>query len=90
MKHTNNKREGTNNYAGNMLLSSKRCTSDWFTTISNHKDLNSNGQKGNKEEEPVVEESLEYVEVKFAEFSWVNLVEDLHEYEGIEEDCELG
>lgn len=52
----------------------------------NKHNLDNNGEDDNSEEESVVEEASEDVVVIGSQFTRVNLVEDLHKHEGVEDD----
>lgn len=56
-----------------------------FTTVFNHGELNDNSGNYNDQEEFVVEEMLKNVVFIILKFSGVDFIEDLKEYENIEE-----
>ena len=66
-----------------MLLPGKRNCSDRLATILNEGALYNNGKNNDEKEEQVVEETLENI-VDLAQLTGVDLVEHLHEHEGME------
>jgi len=61
---------------------------DKHTTILNNKQLSANFKDCHNKEVPVVEEAFENVEFALAQFSGVELIENLHPDESIENNCE--
>lgn len=69
-----------------MLVEGQRHCAHCGTTILDKGGLHEQGADDDEQEETVVEEALEHVELVGAEFARVDLVEDLHEHEGVEDD----
>ena len=70
-----------------MLVQSEWACSHWLATVLDHSDLDHSCPDYDSKEEIVVEETSKYVVLFGAKLSRVNLVENLHENEGIEQDC---
>ena len=68
-----------------MLLESQWSTLDCFTSILHKQDLDSYSNDHNKDEQLVVKEVCKHIELVFSNLSTVDLIEDLHEYEGVED-----
>jgi len=84
-KDTLDEREGPDGEADEVLVESQRDCSQGGASVLDHQDLDTNCGEDNREEEEVVEEAGEDVELFLAEFSCVDLVEDLDEDEGMED-----
>ena len=69
-----------------MLVEAQRDGSQRLATEFDAGDLDNEGEDENNKEERVVEEVLEDIDLCFLEFSGVDLVEDLHQDETVEED----
>lgn len=72
-----------------MLVEGEVDTSDWFSSVLNEKVLDSNGEDNDEDEKIIVEESREDVVLVGSKFTRIDLVEDLHEDKGIEDDGEV-
>jgi hypothetical protein len=72
-----------------MHLDCERCASQRIPTELNHKDLYDDCNGHDQEEHVVVEEAAEHIELMLLQLSAVDLVENLEEYEGMEENCEV-
>lgn len=68
-----------------MLIEGERHCADCMTTVLYHGDLNGNGAYYNENEKTVVEETLEHIVLLGTELARVDLVEDLHENERMED-----
>lgn len=68
-----------------MFLVGKWACSNWFTTILYKCNLHNYSDKDYTDKESVVEEAFEYVVLECAQFSGVDLVEDLHKHESVED-----
>ena len=68
------------------LVKGQGVATNGWTTEFYYEELDTNGDKGDNKEEHVVEEALEDVEFSLTEFSWVNLVENLHENKCVEQE----
>ena len=79
-------REGTDGCAPKVLLDGKRNGTHVPSTVLDDDDLDGKGGDGDHDEEPVVEEGGEDVELAFSQLARVDLVEQLHEHEGLEDD----
>ena len=72
-----------------VLLSIKSMSLDDLSSNLNKSDLNSNCEEDDKNEEPVVEHALEDIHLSLLDLSSVNLIEELHEDEDLEDECEM-
>lgn len=81
-----NKSSNTNSEADTLLSPCHGETSDRDTTKLYEKHLHHESEHKNANEEPIVEEALEYVDF-ITELTTVDLVEDLHEDEALEQNC---
>lgn len=79
-----NESERTNCEANQVLFPGKGHSSESTATELGDADLDGEGEHSDEEEDPVVEESGEHVEISGAELASVDLVEQLHEHEGLE------
>ena len=70
-----------------MFVEGQRNCSEGLATELDAGDLDNEGDDENDKEERVVEEILEDIDLCFLEFSGVDLVEDLHQDETVEEDA---
>ena len=68
-----------------VLLKRKRDCAHSCTTIFDKCCLDKNGCNDDENEEPIVEEALEHVVLLVAELARVNLIEDLHKHERVED-----
>lgn len=68
-----------------MLIEGERHSAGGMTTVLNHGDLNCDGAYYNENEKAVVEEALENIVLLGTELARVDLVEDLHENERVED-----
>jgi hypothetical protein len=72
-----------------MHIGGKGFAPDWLASKLYEHILDSNCQKDNAKEYAVVEESSEYIEFFVSKLSRVDLIEDLHHNEGLEQKCEV-
>ena len=70
-----------------MLVEGERDCSESLASELDAGDLNGNCNDEDDDEEGIVEEVSEDVEFCFLEFSSIDLVEDLHQDKGVEEDA---
>jgi len=68
-----------------VLLPSERGGSHRLASILDECNLDQNSSNNDAQEEEIVEETMENVVFFLSKLSWVNLIEDLHEYEGVED-----
>lgn len=64
----------------------KRFSSEYGTTEFNNEPLTNEFSSNNNEEEDIVEEVINNVEFSPSELSWVELVEQVHQDKGVEND----
>jgi hypothetical protein len=70
-----------------MFFTSKRDGSEGVSSEFDTSQLDENGEDEDDEEERVVEEVLEDVDFRRLKLTGVDLVEDLHQHETVEEDA---
>ena len=83
---TEDKREEADSYAHGMLLESQRGALDGLSSILYQQDLHDNCDGDDDKEHGVVEEVCEHIELLVPDLPTVDLVENLHEYERVEDE----
>jgi len=81
-----NESEWSYRKAVTILLQCKGYAAHPASTILHDAHLDGKSGQKNDYEHPIVAEMGEYIELTFSEFTWVDLVEQLHEYEGLKDD----
>ena len=67
------------------MLSAQRVRFDKSTTVLHHGHLDDDGEDGDVDEQHVVENAAEHIDFSELKLSGVDLIEDLHEHESLED-----